>query len=264
MTQWSDAFSTGKATLYLTVTETSIDAPTNTSVVSFTLSATGNNASYNLNSGSTWSISINGTPYSGSWTYDFRADNTKTIKATTTQSVVHDADGSKTITVSATAYGLSTIGTATITAKSLVLTNHTRVPNAPAAPTLALNSANPMAIDITSAIPADLTPAGPALDDYNYQYSTDNATWSGAQGMGTDRTETFTSTTPGLYYIQTRAHSSEGWGGWSSSSSITTFSGGKVWNGTAFVPGTAKVWNGTAWVIAVAKVWNGSAWTNAK
>jgi hypothetical protein len=243
MAQWSDAFSTGKATLYLNVTETSSDAGANTSVVTFSLTVTGNNASYNFNTGSTWSMIINGTSYSGTWTYDFRADNTKTLKGSTTQSIPHDANGSKTINVYATAYGNSTIGTAEITTKSLVLTDHSRPPSAPAAPTLALNSSNPMAIDITSAV-AD---SAVATDDYNYRYSTDNASWSVEQAMGNDRTETFTSTAPGLYYIQTRAHSSEGWGAWSSSSSITTFSGGKVWTGSTFAPGRTKVWNGGGW-----------------
>jgi hypothetical protein len=44
---------------------------------------------------------------------------------------------------------------------------------------------------------------------------------------------------------------------------ITVTSGGKVWNGTAFVAGTTKVWNGTAFVAGVTKVWNGSTWVNA-
>jgi hypothetical protein len=263
MTQWSDAFSTGKATLYLTVTEASTDAATNTSVVSFSLSVVGNNASYNLNSGSTWSVTINGTTYSGTWTYDFRSDNTKTLKSST-QSVTHDANGSKTITVSGTAYGLSTIGTGTITSKSFTLTDFSRLPAAPAAPSLALNGSNPMVIDITSAESPALSPVGPDITDYEYQISTDDATWDAAVSMGTDRSFSHTTTVPGLYYVQTRAVSSEGSGAWSASSSITTFSGGKVWNGTAFTPGKVQVWNGTAWANGIVKVWNGSAWTNAK
>jgi hypothetical protein len=44
---------------------------------------------------------------------------------------------------------------------------------------------------------------------------------------------------------------------------ITVTSGGKVWNGTAFVASTTNVWNGTTFVAGVTKVWNGSTWVNA-
>jgi hypothetical protein len=42
-----------------------------------------------------------------------------------------------------------------------------------------------------------------------------------------------------------------------------TLSGGKVWNGSAWVEGEVHVWNSSAWVLGVVKVWNGSAWVNA-
>lgn len=263
-------------TLNLVVTEFSTNTTTNTSVVNYDLyiNPPGGVESYNLTSSNQSyyvKFRINGTLTtiaSGNFTYDFRSpdDNTnKYIVNDGRYTITHGADGASTF--KATAQALTTnsnIGDGTIAEYDVVLTDFSRVPAAPAAPTLASNSANPMAVDITSAIPTELSPAGPAIDDYNYRYSTDNTTWSAEQAMGVDRTETFTSTTPGLYYIQTRAHSSEGWGEWSSSSSITTFSGGKVWDGTAFVPGTAKVWDGTAWVTAVVKVWDGTDWTNAK
>jgi hypothetical protein len=124
MTTWSDAFSTGKATLYLDVTESAVNKLDNTSTVSFTLRVVGNNASFNLNSGSTWSVVIDGTTYSGTWTYDFRSDNTVTLK-TGTKTITHGGDGSKSILVSGTAYGNSTIGTGTITSKSFALTSFT-------------------------------------------------------------------------------------------------------------------------------------------
>ena len=258
-------------TLNLTITETSTDPATNTSVVTYSLyiNPPGGIESYNLTSSNqTYYVKINGaTVASGGFTYDFRSpnDNTNKVIKTAPVTITHAADGTSTVTAAGQATTTNAnIGDGTIATFNTVLTDFSRVPAAPAAPTLVLNSANPMAVDITSAIPTELSPAGPVIDDYNYRYSTDDATWSAEQAMGVDRTETFTSTAPGLYYIQTRAHSSEGWGAWSSSSSITTFSGGKVWNGTAFVPGRTKVWNGTAWVNAIVKVWSGSGWTNAK
>lgn len=34
----------------------------------------------------------------------------------------------------------------------------------------------------------------------------------------------------------------------------------KVWNGSAWEPGTLKVWDGGAWVPGLPKVWDGGAW----
>lgn len=44
---------------------------------------------------------------------------------------------------------------------------------------------------------------------------------------------------------------------------ITITSGGKIWNGTAFVSATTRVWNGTAFVTSTTKIWNGSSWVSA-
>lgn len=214
MTTWSDAFSTGKATLYLDISESSTNSGANTSVVSFTLRVVGNGASWNLNSGSTWSVTIDGTAYSGTWTYDFRSDNTKTLKSGT-QTITHDADGSKSIAVSGTAYGLSTIGTGTITSKTFALTDFTRLPSAPGTPALSRTS-NGTSVEITS----DVASSPVSVTDYNYRYSTDNSGFSDPQGMGSDRLASMSvvATTP--IYFQTRAYSSEGWGDWSPSAFI--------------------------------------------
>jgi hypothetical protein len=266
----SDAMSSGFV-LYLTLSETSTNPAANTSVVSYSLyiNPPGNYESYNLNSGSqSYSVTINGSVVgSGGFTYDFRSPNNNTNKVikSGTVTITHNADGSKVVAASGFANtSSSTVGDGSISSFNTTLTDFSRVPAAPAAPTLALSSTNPMVIDITSAVSAALSPVGPDITDYEYQISTDNTTWGAAVSLGTDRVGSYTSTTPGLYYVQTRALSSEGAGAWSASASITTFSGGKVWNGTAFVPGTAKVWNGTGWSTAIVKVWGGSSWTNAK
>lgn len=44
---------------------------------------------------------------------------------------------------------------------------------------------------------------------------------------------------------------------------ITITSGGKIWNGTAFVSATTRVWNGTSFVTSTTKIWNGSSWVSA-
>lgn len=271
-------------TLNLTITESSTNPTTNTSVISYDLyiNPPGGIESYNLTSSNqTYYVKfyINGvwtTIASGNFTYDFRSPNDNVNKhiKTSTYTLTHDADGTYTASdnltkgvLSATAQATTTnanIGDGTIASFNTAITDFSRVPAAPAAPTVALNASNPMAVDITSAESPALSPVGSALTDYEYQVSTDNSTWGSAVSMGLDRAATFTSTNPGLYYFQTRAVSSEGAGAWSPSSSVTTFSGGKVWNGTAFVPGQVKVWNGTAFVNGTVKVWNGSAFVNAK
>lgn len=262
-------------TLNLVVTEFSTNPTNNTSVVNYDLyiNPPGGWEAYNLTSSNqTYYVKfrINGTLTtiaSGNFTYDFRAPNDNVNKYIVNDgryTITHGADGA--LTFKATAQATTTnsaIGDGTIAEYDVVLTDFSRVPAAPAAPTLALN-ANPMAIDITSAVSADLTPAGPALTDYEYQISTDGATWQTPVSMGLDRTATFTSTEPTTYYVQTRAVSSEGNGAWSPSSNLATFSGGKVWNGTAFVPSSAKAWNGGMWVNGIVKVWNGTEFVNAK
>ena len=75
--------------------------------------------------------------------------------------------------------------------------------------------------DGTSMTVTSTAPSSAAtITDYNYRWSTDNSSWSGAVGMGTSRSAVFTGTATQDYYFQTRAYSSEGWGGWSSSVSV--------------------------------------------
>lgn len=264
-------------TLNLVVTEFSTDPATNTSVVNYDLyiNPPGGIESYNLtasNQSYYVKFRINGvltTIASGNFTYDFRSPNDNVNKYIVNDgryTITHADTGA--MTFKATAQALTTntnIGDGTIAEYDVTLTDFSRLPAAPsAAPTLALNGSNPMVIDITSAESPALSPVGPALTDYEYQISTDNSIWGSAVSMGTDRSFSHTTTVPGLYYVQTRAVSSEGAGAWSASSSITTFSGGKVWNGTAFTPGKVQVWNGTTWVNGIVKVWDGSTFVNAK
>lgn len=108
----------------LTVTETGTpDTSNNTSTVQFSLvlkkeSGTGLWNSDECN----WSININGTPYSGTFTYDFRSTESITLKSNTTQTIQHNDDGTKTISVSASVdmdntpyvYTMSPSGTLTL------------------------------------------------------------------------------------------------------------------------------------------------------
>lgn len=114
----------GSYTLRLTVNETATSTPNNTSTVTFSLELIKNSGSglWNNNNCS-WSININGTAYSGTFTYDFRSYSSLTLKSNTTQVIEHDSDGTKSISVSAYAnmdntpyvYPLNASGTLALT-----------------------------------------------------------------------------------------------------------------------------------------------------
>ena len=92
----------GSYTTTLTITEGQYNVSNNTSPVTFSLTLTKNSGTGLWNSDSCpWSININGTPYSGTFTYDFRSTTSITLKGNTTQTITHDSDGSKKIAVSA-------------------------------------------------------------------------------------------------------------------------------------------------------------------
>ena len=114
----------GSYTTRLTVTETATDTATNTSTVNFSLTLIKNSGTglWNNNSCS-WSININGTSYSGTFTYDFRNYSSLTLKGSTNQTITHNGDGTKSISVSASVnmdntpyvYTMSPSGTLTLT-----------------------------------------------------------------------------------------------------------------------------------------------------
>ena len=78
----------GSYTTRLTVTETGTNTANNTSTVNFSLTLI-KNSGYGLwnNNSCSWSININGTSYSGSFTYDFRNYSSLTLKGSTNQTI---------------------------------------------------------------------------------------------------------------------------------------------------------------------------------
>lgn len=75
-----------------------------------------------------------------------------------------------------------------------------------------------------------------------------------------------TPTTPGSYSFVIRATNGTGETLDTSTLSITVEAAGgfaKVWNGTAWVEGTAYAWNGAAWVEGTIKVRGASSWTDS-
>jgi hypothetical protein len=203
---------------YLSVTETSTNSAANTSVVTYTLwiNPPGNYTSYNLNSGDqSYTVTINGTQVaSGGFTYDFRSPNentNKTIK-TGTVTITHNTNGSKTVAASATVNTASaTVGDASIASFDTVLTDFVRTPTVPSLSSLTRSSDG-------ATVTASYTGSTfyGTSGSYEYQWSTDNSTWSSPVSSGSGATVSPTAT----IYVQGRATDSEGDGVWSGSTTI--------------------------------------------
>ena len=93
----------GSYTTTLTVTQTSQSTQNNQSTLTYSLTLTKNAGSGLWNNNSCpWSITIDGsTVASGSFTYDFRSYSSLTLKGSTTTTVTHNSDGTKTVACSA-------------------------------------------------------------------------------------------------------------------------------------------------------------------
>lgn len=92
----------GSYTTTLTVNQTSQSIENNTSTLTYSLTLTKNAGTGLWNNNSCpWSITINGTTVSGTFTYDFRNYSSLTLKSSTTMTVTHNNDGTKSVSVSA-------------------------------------------------------------------------------------------------------------------------------------------------------------------
>lgn len=111
---------------------------------------------------------------------------------------------------------------------------------------------------------------GSAITAYRLEYATDAGFVSGGGGIETlSSSIVINGLTAGqTYYFRLAAKNAVTvaagtFSQWSATSTVTIRTGGKVWNGTSWVPATVKVWNGTSWVTATVKVWNGTSWVTA-
>ena len=110
------------AYLKLVLSESDINTANNTSVVTAKLYYYGNGASYNYNNPS-GTIKIDGTSYS--FNHDFTTSSSAQLLATKSKTVTHNADGSKTVSVSASFKTGVSLGTLS-TSASLKLTKIAR------------------------------------------------------------------------------------------------------------------------------------------
>lgn len=101
---------------------------------------------------------------------------------------------------------------------------------------------------------------------YHVSYSKDGAAFTGDY-TGSGSPIVVSGLQPGANYVfraWATNESNDGASASADSASVFLPSGGKIWNGSAWVPSvTAKIYNGSAWVpIVTAKVYNGTAWVN--
>ena len=148
-----------------------------------------------------------------------------TVKSGTT--LDYEAKSSYSVTVNVTD-GKKADGTADTTiddtiAVTINVTDVSEVPAAPAAPSVAQNSATPKTkLDVSWTAP-DMT-GKPPITDYDVQYKkSSDSTWSSHSFTGKSTRTTISSLTEGTEYeVQVRATNDEGTSGWSDSGSAKT------------------------------------------
>jgi hypothetical protein len=160
-----------------------------------------------------WSVTIDGQNFSGNWTYDFRNTNSKLIE-TGSKLVNHNSDGSKTITVRASATG-SSIGSADTGNRSFGLTTYPRAPNPPAT----VSASVPVARTI--AVSWDAASGGAGVSNYTVQRSENSGSY-GNTFTTTSRNFTDTNLNPrSTYRYQVRANGPGGSSGFRQSETRT-------------------------------------------
>ena len=173
----------------------------------------------------------------------------------------HDANGNGTISVFSdfdTAASPSYLPDYVSVSASEGLPNYDRKPSAPSSVVAVVNADKTITVTVNGVS----SPAGTAT--YYVAYSKDGAAYTGTQS-GTSNVYTFSGLTPGANYVfRAYATNSDGTGGTTYATSVLLPSGGKLWNGTAFVNcTTTKLYNGTSWVnITIAKRYDGTNWVN--
>ena len=114
------------------------------------------------------------------------------------------------------------------------------------------------------------SPGGsPALSStYHVSISKNGGAFTGDYtGSGSPITIPSSAISPGsnhVFRVYATNQSNDGAGASADSASIFVTAGGRIYNGTAWVPTvTARIYNGTAWVpIATARIYDGTAWRN--
>lgn len=163
----------------------------------------------------TWTLSIGSDSKTVTKSFTVNPGDSNITVMSNSAIVTHNADGTKSVTISSSGGISGTTWTVTSGSSSIALTDFSRIPAKPSAkPTVTRVG---KILTITSATSPDLVPIGPSLTDYIFQYSTNNgSSWSSPISMGLDKTINWTVPAyPATYLIKTAAVSSEGTGTYS-------------------------------------------------
>jgi hypothetical protein len=251
---------TGSFTLRFVTTENTQEG-SNTSTVGYTLTIIKNSGfAFNLDSTSTWFVTIDSQNFQGNFSYDLRNVGSVQIASGTSSAIPHNADGSKSINVRGRFTGPGPLTGGDTGNQTMPLTDFSRPPLAPASCTVTTSTRS---ATVTSGV-ADAT-GRPAVSSYQVERTLpDSASWTGTvDTMDGSRQFTYSNLDGGkTYKFRTRGVNSDGAGAWTESASTFVPAGGKRWTGSVWTPtATARRWNGSAWVdLTIARRWNGSAW----
>lgn len=268
MTTWSDAFSSRTTHLLeLVVTETSTDPGANTSVVTAVLQINppSDSSSWNLYSTqNNYSLSFNGTNYTGTYTFDFRTNRATKVLRTFSATITHATNGTGSVTAAGSAHS-DTLGDASITTKTFTLTDFTRVPSTPGVS--ASRTDNGATVNVNSGTATFYGTGG----SYQWIWSYDNTNWNGPYALDGSRNGSASVVATSPVYVQTRAVDSEGNGAWSGSATtagiptapqaITTAKSGR--NVTVTISGSASDGGSTITLYQV-QYNTGSGWTGTQ
>ena len=180
MATYSDKFSSGWATLYLVVTESSQSITNNTTTLSCALKIKKNSScsSYN-NGGASISMTINGSKLYSSSSFDIRSlsvGSTKTL-ATKTITVTHNSDGTKSVACKASFSSGVGLGSASITSKTFTCTT------IPRASTFTLSTTS---VNVGGTITANISRKSTSFD-HNVSFYTSKRTFKTYTGVDTSQ-----------------------------------------------------------------------------
>ena len=268
----SGAFSgRSNVSLHIDVSTQSTNIAANTSVVYIHVYLYLDNTSfqpYDLGQNSSWSATVDGQNYSGTYAYDFRGQPAGYVQTllSTTKTITHTANGSKTISFSASSTAASPLGSASCSG-SLVLTDFNFTAGVPGS----FNASNVPGTGIVATWVASVSYKTPVTYYLSYRSSTDGgSTWGSwsSEVTTTNLTYTYGGLTPGLtYQLRIRAYNGfDNYSGYATNQpTVFLTAGGKRYTGTnwALTSAQAKRWTGSAWVsLTTTKRFDGTNWVN--
>lgn len=247
--------------LTLYVDQASQNYGNNTSVVSWSLVASGSWGSFG-NYATSWSVNISGNVYSGS-IGSFNPNPNQVIASGST-TVGHDANGYTTIGVSAYWDSRHVNIGAGNPGGSLTLS---RIPKAPVANGAPVAS-NLMPTSVKLTWPANTNNNGAGIDQYLLRINkTSPADGNGYVDYplgGSTLSHTVTGLSPGTqYYATVYAHNGQGYSAKSADTPFKTLSGAYVRRGSTWKPVEVLVYRSGQWKSAEVLVYRNGAWVPA-